>query len=124
MVTSTRNKKYFGRKPSPVKGKRVVKKAKEKAPTKASVKTNGNANATHKKKNTGVSYNVFNMPLSDSAATIDAASTCYHCQTGIGSCPKYSVVQVIETLVVVFSKEDILVLPVLRGVSDIDGTFL
>jgi hypothetical protein len=46
------------------------------------------------------------------------------CQTGIGSCLKYSVVQVIDTLVSVFSKEHILVLPVLRGVSDIDGTFL
>jgi hypothetical protein len=46
------------------------------------------------------------------------------CQTGIGSCLKYSVVQVIDTLVSVFSKERILVLPVLRGVSDIDGTFL
>jgi hypothetical protein len=46
------------------------------------------------------------------------------CHTGIGSCLKYSVVQVIDTLVSVFSKEDILVLPVLRGVSDIDGTFL
>jgi hypothetical protein len=78
MATSTRNKNYFGRTPSPVKGKRVVKKAKAKAPTKASVKTNGNANATNKKKNAGVSHNVFNMPLSDSAAAIDAASTCYH----------------------------------------------
>jgi hypothetical protein len=46
------------------------------------------------------------------------------CQTGIGSCLKYSVVKVIDTLVSVFSKEQILVLPVLRGVSDIDGTFL
>jgi hypothetical protein len=46
------------------------------------------------------------------------------CQTGIGSCLKYSVVQAIDTLVSVFSKEHILVLPVLRGVSYIDGTFL
>jgi hypothetical protein len=45
------------------------------------------------------------------------------CQTSIGSCLKYSVVQVIDTLVSVFSKEHILVLHVLRGVSDIDGTF-
>jgi hypothetical protein len=46
------------------------------------------------------------------------------CQTGIGSCLTYSVVPVIDTLASVFSKEHILVLPVLRGVSDIDGTFL
>jgi hypothetical protein len=46
------------------------------------------------------------------------------CQNGIGSCLKYSVEQVIDTLVSVFSKEHILALPVLRGVSDIDGTFL
>jgi hypothetical protein len=46
------------------------------------------------------------------------------CQTGIGGCLKYSVVQVIDTLVSVFSKEHILVLPVLRGVSDIDWKFL
>jgi hypothetical protein len=46
------------------------------------------------------------------------------CQTGIGSCLTYSVVPVIDTLASVFSKEHILVLPVLQGVSDIDGTFL
>jgi hypothetical protein len=46
------------------------------------------------------------------------------CQTCIGSCLKYSVVQVIDTLISVFSKEHILVLPVLRGVNDFDGTFL
>jgi hypothetical protein len=46
------------------------------------------------------------------------------CQTGIGSCLTYSVVPFIETLASVFSKEHILVLPVLRGVSDIDGIFL
>jgi hypothetical protein len=46
------------------------------------------------------------------------------CQTGIGSCLKYSVLPVIDTVVSVFSKEHILVLSVLRGVSDIDGTFL
>jgi hypothetical protein len=45
-------------------------------------------------------------------------------QTGIGSCLKYIVVPVIDTLVSVFSKEHILVLPVMRGVSDIDGTFI
>jgi hypothetical protein len=37
------------------------------------------------------------------------------CQTGIGSCLTYSVVPVIDTLASVFSKEHILVLPVLRG---------
>jgi hypothetical protein len=46
------------------------------------------------------------------------------CQTGLGRCLKYSVVQVIDTIGSVFSKEHTLVLPVLRGVSDIDGTFL
>jgi hypothetical protein len=46
------------------------------------------------------------------------------CQTGISSCLKYKVVQVIDPLVSVFSKEHILVFPVLRGVSEIDGTFL
>jgi hypothetical protein len=46
------------------------------------------------------------------------------CQTGIGSCLKYSRVLVIDNNVSVFSKEHILVLPVLRGVSDIDGAFL
>jgi hypothetical protein len=46
------------------------------------------------------------------------------CQTGIGSCLKYSILHVIDTLVSVFSKEHILVLPVLRGVSDLDGKFI
>jgi hypothetical protein len=46
------------------------------------------------------------------------------CQTGIGSCLTYSVVPIIDTLASVFSKEHILVLPVLRGGSDIDGTFI
>jgi hypothetical protein len=67
--------------------------------------------------------------LSDTVSAPSAPSIPIHkvgdiCQTSIGSCLKYSIVQVIDTLVSVFSKEHILVLPVLRGVSDIDGTFL
>jgi hypothetical protein len=46
------------------------------------------------------------------------------CETGIGSCITYNIVTGIATLTSVLSKEHILVLPVLQGASDIDGTFL